>query len=103
MDNERIRRQTRNCGSRVRLSSPSYFPSLPQLRRDIMASTDQATRDEGRGSVPRQKMSPSFASLSTLISAWRRDDRRKRDTVTGFNDRWYLRSLANKIANEDNQ
>lgn len=48
-------------------------------------------------------MSPSFASLSTLISAWRRDDRRKRDTVTGFNDRWYLRSLANKIANENNQ
>lgn len=57
-----------------------------------------------------ETMNPYFASLSTLISAWRRDNRRKTDNeryyldrLAGFKRGWSVRTLATQIANEDNQ
>lgn len=102
MDHERIRRQNRNCGGRFWLPCPGYIPTLSELRGDIMASPDRATRDEGRGSVPRQKMSPGFASLSTLISAWKRDSRKKYKGLH-WRERVDVAKLATAIANENNQ
>lgn len=55
-------------------------------------------------------MSPYFASLSTLVSVWRKEEYRRADRYTTFEarkasfiHRWRVRVLANNIANEENQ
>lgn len=53
--------------------------------------------------MPEQKMSPYFASLSALISAYRRDNRWRSGRSYSRRQLAGLVVLANAIANQDNQ